>query len=193
MVSVTSMVLALCCCLLVIVSLPATPADAQAHTSYRQVAFRGPRYRSSWWAQPRSLWSQARSIMPRLATVATDTFAYLALPAFAVFAISALWPEHQHYRIRREANGTETVVKEGLTEHLVGVYQTALESEECMQRLACKLGAATSSLRQRHKGLVHRLVSSMTTSKFSDLYNKFSSGVDAETCATYSCSKMKKL
>ncbi|XP_045615611.1 uncharacterized protein [Procambarus clarkii] len=185
MARMTPVVLAFSCCLLVFVLLPATPAQAQG-------AYRVPRHRNRWWAQPRSLWSQARSMMPRLYTVASDAVSVLVLPALAVLAISGLWPERHHYQIKREADETEKVEVGGMTEYLLGVYQKAIESDLCIQRLACKLGAASTSLKPHHQKLVLRLLGYVTSSRYSNLFTKFKAGVNEEKCETFECSVIDK-
>ncbi|KAG7156305.1 uncharacterized protein LOC121853908 isoform X1 [Homarus americanus] len=190
MVTSTSAAFMFSCCLLVLMSLTVSPTVAQGYSSYSELSYRVPRYRSRGWAiQPRSFWSRARSITPRLFTVASEAASVLAVPALAVLALSAIWPTRRHYRIKREADGSEAPVA-ALTEHLMNVYYAAIESDQCMQRLACELGAASISLNPHHHNLMLQVLGSTTSNKYSGLFDKFKAGVNAEKCKKYGCSLM---
>lgn len=98
--------------LAVLLPLVPSPAEAQSYPSsygqqwvprYNQGYSRG--YFGQRWAQPRTLWQTARSIMPRVADVAYETASSLTVPALALLTIFMLWPEHKHYRSRRDAGG----------------------------------------------------------------------------------------
>lgn len=94
--------------LAVLLPLAASPAEAQSyHSSYGHRW--APRYNQGYygqrWAQPRTLWQTARSIMPRFADVAYETASSLTVPALALLTLFMVWPEHKHYRSRRDAGG----------------------------------------------------------------------------------------
>lgn len=94
--------------LAVLLPLAATPAEAQSYQSSHSQRW-VPRYNQGYygqrWAQPRTLWQTARSIMPRFADVAYETASSLTVPALALFTLFMMWPEHKHYRSRRDAGG----------------------------------------------------------------------------------------
>lgn len=97
--------------LVVLIPLLATPAEAQSYeyqSSYdhdwdpayqRQQQWGRPR------AQRRTLWQTARSLMPRFADVAYETASSFSLPAIALITLFVLWPEHKHYRTKRDTGG----------------------------------------------------------------------------------------
>lgn len=94
--------------LAMLLPLAATTAEAQDyHSSYGQRWV--PRYNQGYyrqrWAQPRTLWQTARSIMPRVADMAYETASSLTVPALALFTLLILWPEHKHYRSVRDTGG----------------------------------------------------------------------------------------
>lgn len=95
--------------LAVLLPLAASSADPQSyHSSYGGQQW-VPRYNQGYyrqrWAQPRTLWQTARSIMPRFADVAYETASSLTVPALALLTLFVMWPEHKHYRSRRDAGG----------------------------------------------------------------------------------------
>ncbi|XP_071546796.1 uncharacterized protein [Panulirus ornatus] len=189
MATATSAALLLSCLLLAFISLAATPAEAQSHSYYSQDSYMRPRYYRREWAQPRSFWSRARSIMPRFYQVASDAASVLALPTLAVLALSAIWPQHTHYRSKREADDPDAPMEE-LTQHLMNVYLAAVESDGCMQRVVCELGAVARNLKPYQRNLMISVLSSAVPVKHSHLFSKFKAGVNAETCHKYSCSML---
>lgn len=53
----------------------------------------------------RTLWSGARSIMPRIADGAREVVAALALPALALLAVGSFIPEVRFIRSKRDVDG----------------------------------------------------------------------------------------
>ncbi|XP_042204235.1 uncharacterized protein LOC121853908 isoform X2 [Homarus americanus] len=118
-------------------------------------------------------------------------FAYI-LPALAIAGLSLLFPNIVTVDTagrRRRDIGSEAPVA-ALTEHLMNVYYAAIESDQCMQRLACELGAASISLNPHHHNLMLQVLGSTTSNKYSGLFDKFKAGVNAEKCKKYGCSLM---
>lgn len=177
--------------------LAASPAEAQSHhSSYGQRW--APRYNQGYfgqrwsqpWAQPRTLWQTARSIMPRFADVAYETASSLTVPALALLTLFMVWPEHKHYRSRRDAGAddSEDAKMSELAAHLGKMFAAAVEGDECMQRVACEIGAASStSLHPRDQKLVERLVTSIAPAKYTTLLNNFKAGVNSKRCEKNTC------
>ncbi|XP_037792966.1 uncharacterized protein LOC119588353 [Penaeus monodon] len=137
-------------------------------------------------AEPRSLFARARSIMPRFADVAAETATSLAIPALVVLAFSALWPEHHYYRVKRDS-GEMTTPTEELTEHMMNVYFAAMESDECLQRVVCELGASAKSLKPQNQNIIVSMLGSVSSKKYASLFEKFKSGMNSERCQKIGC------
>ncbi|XP_047491604.1 uncharacterized protein LOC125040876 [Penaeus chinensis] len=137
-------------------------------------------------AEPRSLFARARSIMPRFADVAAETATALAIPALVVLAFSALWPEHHYYRVKRDS-GEATTPTEELTEHMMNVYFAAMESDECLQRVVCELGASAKTLKPQNQNIIVSMLGSVSSKKYASLFEKFKSGMNSERCQKIGC------
>lgn len=92
----------------------AADTDELSHSSYAEDPYYYhnyqhyyPRYyqRPAGRSQRRSLWYQARAIMPRIATGAKEAISFLAFPALVLLAVSAVLPDVRYYRAKREADG----------------------------------------------------------------------------------------
>ncbi|XP_045118837.1 uncharacterized protein LOC123508897 isoform X1 [Portunus trituberculatus] len=180
--------------LVVLIPLLATPAEAQSYeyqSSYdhdwdpayqRQQQWGRPR------AQRRTLWQTARSLMPRFADVAYETASSFSLPAIALITLFVLWPEHKHYRTKRDTGDSEDESTDQLAQHLGRIFAAAVEGDECMQRVACEIGAVTSSsLHPSHKKLVTRLVTSLAPAKYTTLLKTFKTGATTARCDKHAC------
>ena len=94
----------------VLVTLTITPAEGyHSHEyEYHEQEWAPAYRRHHWanpWAQPRTIWQTARSMVPRFANVAYETASSLSIPALALITLFVLWPEHKHYRTKRDSGG----------------------------------------------------------------------------------------
>ncbi|XP_064113618.1 uncharacterized protein LOC135220296 [Macrobrachium nipponense] len=138
--------------------------------------------------QPGDLWNRARSVMPRLTDVASDAATVLFMPALTVLAISAVWPHYEYYRNKRAADQeAESPVNE-LSEHLMNIYFAATESDECIQRIVCEVGASARSLNSENMTSLISLLSASAPSKYNKFFEKFKMGMNAEKCEKIGCS-----
>ncbi|MPC08081.1 hypothetical protein E2C01_000655 [Portunus trituberculatus] len=75
-----------------------------------------------------------------------------------------------------------------LAQHLGRIFAAAVEGDECMQRVACEIGAVTSSsLHPSHKKLVTRLVTSLAPAKYTTLLKTFKTGATTARCDKHAC------
>ncbi|XP_066943066.1 uncharacterized protein [Macrobrachium rosenbergii] len=138
--------------------------------------------------QPGDLWNRARSVMPRLTDVASDAATVLFMPALTVLAISAVWPHYEYYRNKRAVEQeAESPVNE-LSEHLMNIYFAATESDECIQRIVCEVGASARSLNSENMTSLISLLSASAPSKYNKFFEKFKMGMNAEKCEKIGCS-----
>ncbi|KAK4313145.1 hypothetical protein Pmani_015487 [Petrolisthes manimaculis] len=206
------------CCLLVALSLTTitTPAEAQGYDQYYYYhdQYQDQTYPEEyieeeveeneswfpsflrWWVQPRRLWSRARSIVPRIADVAVESASAVVLPGLAVLALAMLWPEHKYIRSKRETDDLTTKNInhsniEDLLHNLATVYSATVQSDQCLQKVACELGVSASSLTPRHQRILIRLIESAAPTKYNSLLEKFKGGVEAEEeCQALVCDQL---
>ncbi|XP_066943060.1 uncharacterized protein [Macrobrachium rosenbergii] len=127
---------------------------------------------------------------------AHDGGSYLAyiLPALAITGLSLLFPNvvtvNTTRRRRRDAQNpaeAESPVNE-LSEHLMNIYFAATESDECIQRIVCEVGASARSLNSENMTSLISLLSASAPSKYNKFFEKFKMGMNAEKCEKIGCS-----
>ncbi|XP_071546797.1 uncharacterized protein [Panulirus ornatus] len=77
------------------------------------------------------------------------------LPALFITGISLLFPNFVTINSRRRRrNADPDAPMEELTQHLMNVYLAAVESDGCMQRVVCELGAVARNLKPYQRNLM---------------------------------------
>ncbi|CAL4111843.1 unnamed protein product [Meganyctiphanes norvegica] len=122
----------------------------------------------------------------------SDLLTYI-LPALAITGLSLLFPSivtiNSSKRRRRDASGDLEPIEpmDALLGHLSTIYYAATESDICMQRIVCELGATTKDLKQGNKDLMISILGKAASKKYSKLFSKFSYGVNTANCKKIGC------
>jgi len=142
-----------------------------------------------------NIWANARTFLPRMIDVAGEAFGALLIPTLLVLGFQAVWPRRTHYNVVKrstDALGSESsspaaAPMDDLVAHLTNIYYAATESDECIQRIVCELGATAKSMKPGNKNLMISILGKAASNKYSKLFSRFQDGVNTANCKKIGC------
>lgn len=106
----------------------------------------------------------------------------IIIPLLVLFGLSLLFPTIVNInastgRKRREAGDEDVSALTDVVERVNDIYMSVVESEECMQRIACEIGGLAEDVGIRENSLT-QMGELFVPSKYKSYYKQFSSGQD---------------
>lgn len=102
----------------------------------------------------------------------------IIIPILALIGLSLLFPTYVSVAAgRRRKRSADDQVEPTMIERVNDIYGAVLESEECMEKIACELGAMTKDLTSNfNTGMLEAFV----PSRYSQYYKQFKAGTKCE-------------
>jgi len=115
----------------------------------------------------------------------------IIIPLLALVGLSLLFPTYVSLttvRKRRDLSGTDEDVNPmtDVVERVNDIYSAVVQSEECMERIACEIGGLAADVGLTQSPAV-KLAGGFLPSKYKNYYKQFQSGKDCQKikCGTF--------
>jgi len=113
----------------------------------------------------------------------------IIIPLLALVGLSLLFPTYVSLttvRKRREAGDEDVNPMTDVVERVNDIYSAVVQSEECMERIACEIGGLAADVGLTQSPAV-KLAGGFVPSKYKAYYKQFASGKDCQKikCGTF--------
>lgn len=100
----------------------------------------------------------------------------LLIPVLIIAGLALLFPAVVTVEVRKKRNAEDEVSGNSLVERIQDIYSSVLQSEECMERVACEVGGIVSEAGVSSN--IMRAAEPFVSKKYSKLMKQFSAGKD---------------
>jgi len=109
----------------------------------------------------------------------------LIIPILIIAGLALLFPSVTSVNVRRKRHAEDEVSGNSLVERVQDIYMSVMESEECMERVACEVGGIVDDAGISKN--IFNVAESFVPSKYSKMMKKFN---NAKDCHKIKCGSM---
>jgi len=159
---------------------PAAPSSG-----YDQPAAAAPSYPSSGYDEP-AAYNDYGTAPAYGAEEAPFDISTLIIPLLIIAGLSLLFPTITTVDVRKKRHAADVNPMTDVVERVNDIYSAVVQSEECMERIACEIGGLAADVGLKQSPAV-QLAAGFVPSKYKSYYKQFASGKDCQKikCGTF--------